>query len=168
MPSYIPIEVTVIEDDGFHLMIAVEVNGLPARMLLDTGASRSVFDLERISRFFTGSRPDFETNEKLSTGLGTRDMQSQALYLKELKIGELRIRKYPAVVLDMSHVNLSYSELDLPPIDGVIGSDILMKYGAVINYGKMVMRINKRSVQLRSVPKDKANPGNHIHEEGSS
>lgn len=168
MPSYIPIEVTVIEDDGFHLMIAVEVNGLPARMLLDTGASRSVFDLERISRFFTDSRPDFETNEKLSTGLGTRDMQSQALYLKELKIGELRIRKYPAVVLDMSHVNLSYSELDLPPIDGVIGSDILMKYGAVINYGKMVMRINKRRVQLRSVPKDKANPGNHIHEEGSS
>ncbi len=168
MPSYIPIEVTVIEDDGFHLMIAVEVNGLPARMLLDTGASRSVFDLERISRFFTSSRPDFEANEKLSTGLGTRDMQSQALYLKELKIGELRIRKYPAVVLDMSHVNLSYSELDLPPIDGVIGSDILMKYGALINYGKMMMRINKRRVQLRSVPKDKANPGNHIHEEGSS
>lgn len=168
MPSYIPIEVTLIEDDGFHLMIAVEVNGLPARMLLDTGASRSVFDMERIGRFFTGSRPDFEVNEKLSTGLGTRDMQSQALYLKELKIGELVIRKYPAVVLDMSHVNHSYSELELPPIDGVIGSDILMKYGAVINYGKMVMRINKRRVQLRSVSKDKAMPGNHIHEEGSS
>jgi predicted aspartyl protease len=140
MPSYIPIELTVIEEDGFHLMIAVEINGLPARMLLDTGASRSVFDLERISRFFTDNKPNFEVNEKLSTGLGTRDMQSQAVYLKEFKIGELCIREYPAVVLDMSHVNLSYSELDLPPIDGVIGSDILMKY--------------------------EVKPGNHNHEEG--
>ena len=162
MPSYIPIEVTLIEEDGFHLMIAVEVNGLPARMLLDTGASRSVFDLERIGRFFSDSRPDLETNEKLSTGLGTRDMQSQALYLNELKIGELIIRKYPAVVLDMSHVNLSYSELELPPVDGVIGSDILMKYGAVINYGKMVLRINMRRVKMRSVPKDKTRPGNYL------
>jgi hypothetical protein len=166
MPSYIPIELTVIEEDGFHLMIAVEINGLPARMLLDTGASRSVFDLERISRFFTDNKPNFEVNEKLSTGLGTRDMQSQAVYLKEFKIGELCIREYPAVVLDMSHVNLSYSELDLPPIDGVIGSDILMKYAAVINYGKMQMRINKRRVPMRSIPKDKVKPGNHNHEEG--
>jgi len=162
MPSYIPIEITAIDEDGFHLMIAVEVNGMSARMLLDTGASRSVFDIERIKRFFADKRPDFETNEKLSTGLGTRDMQSQALYLDELKIGELLIRKYPAVVLDMGHVNLSYSELDLSPIDGVIGSDILMKYGAVINYGKMVMRINKRRVKMRSIPKDKARPGNRL------
>ncbi len=162
MPSYIPIEITAIDEDGFHVMIAIEVNGWPARMLLDTGASRSVFDLERINRFFADKRPDFEPNEKLSTGLGTRDMQSQALYLKELKIGELVIRKYPAVVLDMSHVNLSYGELDLPPIDGVIGSDILMKYGAVINYGKMQMRINKRRVKMMSMPKDKAKPGNRL------
>jgi len=60
----------------------------------------------------------------------------------------LKIRKYPAVALDMSHVNQSYNELDLPPIDGVIGSDILMKYGAVINYGTGVLRINKRRKKL--------------------
>jgi hypothetical protein len=98
--------------------------------------------------------PEMEENEQLATGLGTREMQSQVLWLNELKIGELSIRKYPAVVIDMSHVNLSYSELDLEPIDGVLGSDILLKYGAVIDYKKMRMRINLRKVSLRSVAKN--------------
>ena len=147
MPSFITLEITAIEEDGFHLMIPVMVNGVQARMLVDTGASRSVFDKDRIDRFFHDS-PELEENEQKSTGLGTRDMQSQALYLDELMIGELKVRRYPAVVLDMSHVNHSYEELGLEPIDGVIGSDILMKYGAVIDYGKGVMRINKRRKRL--------------------
>jgi hypothetical protein len=147
MPSFIPLEIIAIEEDGFHLMIPVRVNGVEGRMLVDTGASRSVFDKGRIGRFFEES-PSLTENEQRSTGLGTRDMQSQALYLDELAIGELRIRKYPAVVLDMSHVNQSYAELDLPPIDGVIGSDILMRYGARIDYGNNTMRINKRRKSL--------------------
>jgi hypothetical protein len=153
MPSYIPIHLTNIEDDGFHLQISVVINDITANMLIDTGASRSVFDLNRISRFFSGSEPELEENEQLSTGLGTREMQSQALFLKELKIGELVIRKYPAVVLDMSHVNQSYDDLGLEPIDGVLGSDILMKYGAVIDYKKMMLRINMRRLKRKVYPK---------------
>jgi predicted aspartyl protease len=147
MPSFVPIEIVSIEDDGFHLMVEVEVNGFSARMLVDTGASRSVFDSDRINNFFKDEMPSLEENLKKSTGLGTRDMQSQALYLKELKIGELIIRKYPAVVLDISHVNLSYEELGLPPIDGVLGSDIMMSYGARIDYRNKTMRINLRRVK---------------------
>ncbi len=147
MPSFIPLEVTAIEEDGFHLMVEVSVNGIPARMLVDTGASRSVFDNDRIGRFFD-EEPELVENEQKSTGLGTSDMESQALYLDELKIGELVIRKYPAVVLDMSHVNHSYAALDMEPIDGVIGSDILMKYGASIDYGKSMLKINKRKKRL--------------------
>jgi len=149
MPSHLPIEVTAIEADGFHLMVEVHVNGIPARLLLDTGASRSVFDRDRVHRFFDGGNPELLENEELSTGLGTNDMQSQALYLEILEIGETRIRHYPAVVLDMSHVNQSYEKLGLTPIDGVLGSDILMKYGAVIDYGRRMMRINKRRKSLK-------------------
>ncbi|MEN8226186.1 MAG: retropepsin-like aspartic protease [Bacteroidota bacterium] len=148
MPCFIPIEVVPIEADGYHLVVHVEVNGIAARMLVDTGASRSVFDEDRISNFFRDDMPDLEENLQKSTGLGTRDMKSQALYLNEFKIGELKIRKYPAVVLDMSHVNHSYDELGLAPIDGVLGSDILMKYGARIDYRNKLMRINLRRARI--------------------
>ena len=147
MPTKVPFDIIAIEEDGFHLMVKVEVNGIPARMLLDTGASRSVFDKDRIGRFFE-ELPDMAENEQKSTGLGTREMQSQALYLETLTIGELVVKKYPAVVLDMSHVNISYSELGMEPIDGVLGSDILIKYGALIDYGKGLLRINKRKKKL--------------------
>lgn len=147
MPSFIPLEIAAIEEDGFHLMITARINGVQARMLVDTGASRSVFDKDRISRFFSDS-PELEENMQKSTGLGTRDMTSQALFLDELAIGELKVRNYPAVVLDMSHVNESYAELGMEPIDGVIGSDILLKYAALIDYGKGIMRINMRRKRM--------------------
>ena len=125
----------------------MEVNGIAARMLVDTGASRSVFDGERLKRFFPDKSPELEENQQKSTGLGARDMMSQALFLDILKIGELVIRNYPAVVLEMSHVNQSYEELGLPPIDGVLGSDILMKYGARIDYKEKMLRINLRKAR---------------------
>lgn len=128
----------------------MEVNGIAARMLVDTGASRSVFDGQRLKRFFPDENPELEENQQKSTGLGARDMMSQALFLDILKIGELVIRNYPAVVLEMSHVNQSYEELGLPPIDGVLGSDILMKYGARIDYRKMILRINLRKARSQN------------------
>jgi len=148
MPCHLPIEVVPIEGDGYHLVVQVYVNSFKARMLVDTGASRSVFDINRLQHFFDEDIPELEENIQNSTGLGTRDMQSKALYLSELKIGELVIRKYPAVVLDLSHVNHSYAELKLPPIDGVLGSDILMKYGARIDYRSRLMRINLRRARV--------------------
>lgn len=152
MPSLLPIDVVAIEEDGFHLMLTAEVNGIPARLLIDTGASRSVFDANRLHRFFDEA-PELAENEQKSTGLGTRNMESQALYLEEFRIGELSIKKYPAVVLDMSHVNASYEDLGLEPIDGVLGSDIMMKYGVKIDYRNRSMKINKRRVSLRGPKK---------------
>lgn len=147
MPTTIPIETVAIEDDGFHMVVNIKVNGVKARMLVDTGASRSVFDGERLMRFFPEQVPELQENLQKSTGLGAKDIQSQALYLDSMSIGELIIRKYPAVVLEMSHVNASYGDLGLPPIDGVLGSDILMRYGARIDYRKKEMKINLRKVR---------------------
>ena len=147
MPTYLPIEVIPIEDDGYHLVVKIEVNGIDARMLVDTGASRSVFDAERLLRFFPGQVPELQENLQKSTGLGAKDIESQALYLDSILMGKLVLRKYPAVVLPMDHVNQSYESLGLPPIDGVLGSDILMKYGARIDYRNKMIRINLRKVR---------------------
>jgi len=128
----IPIQLITIEGDGFHLMLNGFINNIPARFLIDTGASRSVFDQENIKQFATGV--SFEDNEKLSTGLGTNEMPSQVLILESLQFGELLIADYQAVAIDLRHVHLSYQNLGLPPIDGVLGGDLLKQFKAVINY----------------------------------
>lgn len=134
MKTTLPIEIFPIENDGYHLKITLFINGNPARMILDTGASRTVFDETRIVNFV--DEDCIELQNRLSTGLGTNSMESKQVVLEELRIGEIMITDYNAAVLDLTHVNQSYERLEIEPIDGVLGGDILNDYKAVIDYKK--------------------------------
>jgi predicted aspartyl protease len=136
----IKLELLSIEDDGYHIFTEAIINGKPARLLIDTGASRTVFDAERIKAFLSAKRPRLKKIEKLSTGLGTNTMESRAVKLKEFRLGETVINNYSAVVLNIGHVNESYQMLGYPEIDGVLGGDLLHQMKAVIDYRKKEIR----------------------------
>jgi hypothetical protein len=129
-----------LNDFGFHLVVKAKINGKRARLLIDSGASNTVFDKTRIVTFLTGET--LHTHEKLSTGLGTNSMKSESAQIQKLEFGDLEIRAYEAVILDLSHVNKSYETMKMKPIDGVVGSDIMKKYNAVIDYGKKRLILN--------------------------
>lgn len=135
----LPIRLLHIENDGYHLQIKGKINGKAANLLIDTGASRTVFDLNRIDRFF--KKTDLRKNDQLSTGLGTNSMVSHVSEIKRMDLGGLIIANYEAIFIDLSHVNASYENIKLKPIDGVIGSDILVQFKAVINYEKMELTL---------------------------
>ncbi|MBK6833884.1 MAG: clan AA aspartic protease [Bacteroidetes bacterium] len=124
-----------IENDGYHLSIKAKINGKVANLLIDTGASRTVFDLNRMDKFI--NKKDLKKNDQLSTGLGTSSMVSHVSEIKKLDLGGLIIANYDGIFIDLSHVNHSYENIKLKPIDGVIGSDILLQFKAVVNYEKM-------------------------------
>lgn len=133
MKTVIPIKALKLED-GFHLLINVRVNGKAARLLIDTGASKTVFDKGRCIQFLSADK--FEKHDKLSTGLGTSSMKSHLAVISKITLGKINIKNYKTVVIDLSHVNVAYAQMDQKPIDGVLGSDILKRYKAVIDYGK--------------------------------
>jgi predicted aspartyl protease len=137
--TILPIDLLFIDDDGFHLMIHPLINNKKSCLLIDTGASRTVFDMERIQRFV--DEKAFEPNEKLSTGLGTNSMQTHDVAIKKMQLNELVLKNIKSVLLDLSHVNESYSKLGLPAIDGVLGSDLMVKYNAVIDYQKKILKL---------------------------
>jgi len=56
--------------------------------------------------------------------------------------GKFSLKKIDVAVLPIGHVNQTYKQINLPPIDGVLGSDFLMKFKAVINYRKAEIVIN--------------------------
>jgi len=139
MTQLIPLKFLTIEGDGTHLLAAVKINGKKAKLLVDTGASRTVFDINRIKKF-TGTKK-FDKNKQLSTGLGTSTMQSHNTILKTLEIGKLKLKEFEAILLDLSHVNDSYERIGHSTIDGVLGGEVLVKHKAVIDYGKKQMRL---------------------------
>jgi len=140
MQTKLSFEILPIENDGFHLQLKVKINGVEANLILDTGASRSVFDETRITLFTKNNH--VEDNERLSTGLGTNTMISKNVILEKLQLNELIIENYEATILDLAHVNESYEKLELELIDGVLGSDILTEYNAIIDYGKKELIFN--------------------------
>lgn len=139
MKVEIPITIIAIENDGFHLMIKAKINGNKINLLIDTGASRTVFDINRMKDHI--DTDNLEKNERLSAGLGTNTMESQITVIERLEFSKLKIKKYHAVLIDMSHVNEMYQSIKLPLIDGVLGSDLLLNYKAIINYKKKVLKL---------------------------
>jgi hypothetical protein len=134
MKTKLPLTILPIENDGYHLLVKILINGKPANLILDTGASRTVFDENRIVDFLGHDK--LEEQERLSSGLGTTTMTSKKVEIDNLQLGEIKIKSYEATILDLQHVNQSYEKLELALIDGILGGDILMEYNALINYHK--------------------------------
>jgi hypothetical protein len=146
----IPFEIIEMKGGGCHLLVRGDVNGHPANFIIDTGASRTVVDKNHLEEL--GLHADIIPNEVLSAGLGTNSMESSTIVLKKISLGKFTLRKLEIAVLDLSHVNEAYAQLDLPVIHGVLGGDILMKYHALIHYPLKKITLIK-SAEKRSIRK---------------
>ena len=136
----IPIRILDIEGDGFHVMIQGRINGKEANFLIDTGASRSVFDPKNIANFI--DNPQFEKKEGITAGVGGNELENAIFDIEALNLGDLEIRHYNAVALDLENIHESYEKVHLPKIDGIIGGDLLVKHKAVINYRQKKIRLS--------------------------
>lgn len=137
----IKIIIEEIEKKNYHLFIELEIGEKASRLLLDTGASKTVFDKEKVLKFVTEKK--IRKHESKSVGLGVSNVETRIVKLKNLRFGNMKMDKIEVAVLDLDHVNQTYKLMKLKEIDGVLGSDFLMKYKAIINYEKRLMTIKK-------------------------
>jgi len=135
----VPLQLLDIEGDGFHIMVKGLIHGKEAHFLVDTGASRSVFDPKTISSFIENI--EFEKKEGLTAGVGSSDLEAATFIIDTLSIGNMECHDYEAVALDLENIHEMYGKLDLPRIDGIIGGDLLKRYKAVINYKSKKLRL---------------------------
>jgi len=138
----IPFEVISLQADGFHIITEVEIFDKKFNLVIDTGASKTVLDKDTL--LHSGiDEENFQSTDILSTGLGTNSMESFMLTLPEFKLQDWSVKDLSVAVLDLSAINHAYSQIDLEPIIGVLGGDILKPYGGVINYKTSTLLLNK-------------------------
>ena len=135
----IPFQLLDIEGDGFHIMIQGRINGKEANFLIDTGASRSVFDFATMSKFIDD--PQFQKKEGITAGVGSSDLESSTFDIESIALGNLEIKHYQAAALDLENIHEIYKKINLPKIHGIIGGDVLATHKAVINYRLKKIRI---------------------------
>ncbi|WP_240904903.1 retropepsin-like aspartic protease [Sphingobacterium sp. SGR-19] len=141
----IPLEILELQGDGYHVLIDVRLFDQPFKMVLDTGASKTVLDKTTLLQSGIPEEKIENTNI-ISTGLGTNSMESFILELPTFEIGNWKITKFITAVLDLSAVNYAYQQMNLPPVIGVLGGDILVSYAARIDYRKQLLTLRNRKV----------------------
>ncbi|PWS31363.1 aspartyl protease family protein [Pedobacter paludis] len=136
----IPLKLINLQDDGFHLLVEIVVFKQKHLAVLDTGASRSVFDKGLIESHLSET---LQVSDEINAAtLFTTTTTIQAT-IPELKIGKLKIKNYETVAFDLQSVSETYQQFGHPPIMGIIGGDILMKFKALINYHTMELIFSK-------------------------
>jgi predicted aspartyl protease len=130
----VPLQIIDLNADGFHPLVNVTLDGNPFTLVIDTGASKTALDKDLLLN--ANEKVILNINESLSTGLGTNTMQSYTTMINDLRIGDLQVTSFEVAVLDLSTINIAYAQMGHPEVLGVLGGDLLMRYEAVIDYGK--------------------------------
>jgi len=136
----VPLLLINLNEDGFHLLVEIGVFGKKHYAVVDTGASRSVFDKNYIE---VNSNEFTSAEDTCATTLFTTSAAIQAI-LPKLRIGKLTLKNYPAVALDLQSVNEAYSQMGHPKIIAILGGDILYQYQAKINYKKLKLFFSQK------------------------
>lgn len=136
----IPFEIINLDDDGYHLMVKGKVNGHDCNLILDTGASKTALDKGFVSDVI--GKEELKKVEKLSSGLGTNEMEIHEIIVKAFHIDSHIFHNYEVAVIELTHVNFAYEKMNLEKIQGIIGNDILVKYHALIDYKNKQLWLN--------------------------
>jgi len=129
-----------------HIAVQVEVNGKPADLIIDTGASNSVFNIQD-SEYYGLVKKSIPGGEK-AVGLGSDQLDTHMANLVHLKAGDLIFKKFSFVLLDLAIINETFNKLGANSIQGIIGTDLLLKCKAVINYRKKILTLSCTKKQL--------------------
>ena len=132
MRKKLPIKIIELEADNYHLIIeSVFADGTTGNLLIDTGASKSVFDKNLSEHCLVSEN---ETEELHSAGASDEPMTTELAFMKPLFFGKLKIEHMKVALLDLNHINTLYSKVSDVEICGLIGSDFLLRHKAVVDY----------------------------------
>ena len=132
-------KVDLKQNNTNHFEVIASINGVEGLFILDTGASNSCVSFISASVF---SLTVTDSQIKASS-FGVNGMETNISKDNSLKIGEWELENTDFVLFDLSHVNQALINHVSNPVDGVIGSEILKKGKAIIDYHKKYLYLKK-------------------------
>jgi hypothetical protein len=138
MRTSIPIDIITLETGSYHLVVSGRLNGCRCNVLLDTGASQTVFDRSLVTELPEDEQPDIQ-----SAGVIDGDLATSAGIIHRFELGALALIDWRVIAIDLTHLQTVYSNFTDKRVIGLIGSDFLLEHEAVINYGKHRLTLMK-------------------------
>lgn len=123
-----------------HVAVEITVNGKAALMIVDTGASNCVFDLNQVDEFDLIAEAHRSSDKAIGIGAGGVEMSVAGDVA--LTLSGIQINDYFFALIDMSGINEIFSKDNQKKINGIIGTDLLLMCNAIIDYRKKTLVLN--------------------------
>lgn len=133
----IPLEIVELEDNSYHIIVPVEINGIKGDIIIDTGASVTVIDKQLVS-----GEEETESISELQSGSVTGQIDNiQVIHARSFIIGEQSLENIRMAIIDLDYVNQMYNNHLNRKIIGLLGCDFCVKYKVVIDYQNEVFTL---------------------------
>lgn len=113
-----------------HILVKCEINNIKGDFIIDTGASNSCIDYKKSEKF----NINFEISNESATSATNKIKKLFVSKKNKIKIDDWLVEDFDLILFDMKQVIDTIVSQCNVEIDGIIGSDILKKGKAVINY----------------------------------
>ena len=138
----IPIKLIKLDEKSYHLLIVAKINKVKVNLIIDTGASRTVFDKSLLGDDLKVTEPH-KSGEIQSAGIMAANIESVQGTAASFKLGKLKLRNFQVILIDLEGINLLYKKATGKKVHGLLGSDFLLQMKAVINYDKEILFLTK-------------------------
>ena len=125
-----------------HIIIDAEVNDVNGKFLIDTGASNSCIDLNKSDKF----KLNFKKSDEQALSATNEINETYISKKNSLSIDQYYIHDFDIILFNMVHIIKSLLDKDEIEIDGIIGSDLLIKSEAEIIFKEKKINIYNSDV----------------------
>lgn len=130
-------EIVELESTTYHPLIKAELAGLEEHWwVIDSGASKSVFDVSLTSCYIAG-----DDNSVMATGLGKEVVETNSGTIAELIIGGINFGPLMVALVDFNHINNEYAKFSDKKIVGLIGCDFLFSRKAILDFDQQKLKL---------------------------
>jgi hypothetical protein len=134
----LPLIVVELERENFHILIEGSFkDGLPFYWVVDTGASKTVLDVN-LSGYYEISESD-NLDDYQSAGINQGMMETRVGKMFAIDFNGLVVDGLKVALIDLGHVNEIYGKFSAFRVGGLLGSDVLMKYKCLIDYQRKII-----------------------------
>ena len=130
-----------------HLILRASHSGRSLSLVLDTGAGQSCLS-QSVAEHMALS---LEESDDIAAGIGGSLSEGcnniAHTQLDLLRFGDFEINDMNFAVIDLSYINKAINNIGEADIDGIIGSDLLLKHDAVIDYTSKKLYIRLKTVK---------------------
>ncbi len=137
------IRILNIDGGGKHIILQARINGNKVNLIIDTGASNSIFDKD--SEIFSNLNFSKLISDSKSSGFNSEIDNLFTGSIEKFSISYFKFSNYKAIFTSMQHINLLYNQLGLPAISGILGCNFLVETNAILDFETKILRFSPKT-----------------------